>query len=31
MTTLAGGKLVHMYKWDAGEALRLIETERSRP
>ena len=26
--TLAGGKLVHMYKWDAGEALRLIETER---
>jgi len=28
MTTLAGGTLVHMYKWDAGEALRLIETER---
>jgi long-chain acyl-CoA synthetase len=27
MTTLAGGTLVHMYKWDAGEALRLIETE----
>ncbi|MFV2039725.1 MAG: class I adenylate-forming enzyme family protein [Acidimicrobiales bacterium] len=27
-TTLAGGKLVHMYKWDAGEALRLIEAER---
>jgi long-chain acyl-CoA synthetase len=26
--TLAGGKLVHMYKWDPGEALRLIETER---
>lgn len=26
--TLAGGKLVHMYKWDAGEALRLIEAER---
>ena len=26
--TLAGGKLVHMYKWDAGEALRLIERER---
>jgi acyl-CoA synthetase (AMP-forming)/AMP-acid ligase II len=27
-TTLAGGKLVHMYRWDAGEALRLIEEER---
>lgn len=26
--TLAGGKLVHMYKWDAGEALRLIEKEK---
>ena len=26
--TLAGGKLVHMYKWDAGEALELIERER---
>ena len=26
--TLVGGKLVHMYKWDAGEALRLIEQER---
>ena len=26
--TLAGGKLTHMYKWDAGEALRLIEKER---
>ncbi len=26
--TMAGGKLVHMYKWDAGEALRLIERER---
>ena len=26
--TVAGGKLVHMYKWDAGEALRLIEEER---
>jgi long-chain acyl-CoA synthetase len=25
--TLAGGKLIHMYKWDAGEALRLIERE----
>jgi long-chain acyl-CoA synthetase len=27
-TTAVGGKLVHMYKWDAGEALRLIERER---
>ena len=26
--TVAGGKLVHMYKWDAGEALRLIEEEK---
>ncbi len=26
--TLAGGKLVHMYKWEAGEALKLIERER---
>ncbi len=26
-TTLAGGKLVHMYKWDAADALRLIEEE----
>jgi long-chain acyl-CoA synthetase len=26
--TLNGGKLVHMYKWDAGEALKLIETEK---
>jgi acyl-CoA synthetase (AMP-forming)/AMP-acid ligase II len=26
--TLAGGKLVHMYKWDAAEALRIIEQER---
>lgn len=25
--TLTGGKLVHMYKWDAGEALKLIERE----
>ena len=25
--TLQGGKLVHMYKWDAGEALKLIEAE----
>ena len=23
-----GGKLVHMYKWDAGDALQLIERER---
>lgn len=28
VTTLAGGKLVHMYKWDAAEALRLIEQEK---
>ncbi len=27
-TTLQGGKLVHMYKWDAGEALKLVERER---
>ena len=27
-TTLGGGKLVHMYRWDAGDALRLIEQER---
>lgn len=26
--TLGGGKLIHMYKWDAREALRLIEAER---
>jgi long-chain acyl-CoA synthetase len=26
--TVGGGKLVHMYKWDAGEALRLIEEEK---
>ncbi len=25
---LTGGKLVHMYKWDAGDALKLIEAER---
>ena len=25
--TIAGGKLVTMYKWDAGEALRIIEEE----
>ena len=26
--TIAGGKLVHMYKWDAGAALKLIADER---
>ena len=26
--TLAGGKLTHMYKWDAGVALKLIEQEK---
>lgn len=26
--TMAGGRLVHMYKWDAGDALELIERER---
>ena len=26
--TLGGGKLVHMYKWDALEALKLIEKEK---
>ena len=26
--TAAGGKVVMMYRWDAGEALRLIERER---
>ena len=26
--TVSGGKLVHIYKWDAGEALRLIEAEK---
>ncbi|WOJ96158.1 class I adenylate-forming enzyme family protein [Congregibacter brevis] len=28
VATLVGGCLVHMYKWDAGEALRLIEKEK---
>jgi acyl-CoA synthetase (AMP-forming)/AMP-acid ligase II len=28
LVTMAGGRLVHMYKWDAGEALRLIEQEK---
>ncbi len=27
-TTMAGGKLVFMYKWDAGIALQLIEREK---
>jgi len=27
-TTAAGGRLVLMYRWDAGEALRLIEREK---
>jgi long-chain acyl-CoA synthetase len=27
-TTMGGGKLVHMYKWDAGDALALIEREK---
>ncbi|AQA19552.1 AMP-dependent synthetase [Halioglobus japonicus] len=26
--TFLGGKLVHMYKWDAGEALRIVEAEK---
>lgn len=26
--TANGGKIVHFYKWDAGEALRLIEAEK---
>ncbi len=26
--TAGGGKLIHMYRWDAGEALRLIEEEK---
>jgi len=25
---VTGGKLVHLYKWDAGEALRVIEEEK---
>ncbi|MFK7828429.1 MAG: class I adenylate-forming enzyme family protein [Congregibacter sp.] len=28
VATLVGGKLVHMYKWDAVEALQLIEREK---
>lgn len=26
--TVGGGKLVHTYRWDAGEALKLIEAEK---
>lgn len=26
--TLGGGKMIHMYKWDAGEALKIIEREK---
>lgn len=26
--TVGGGKLVHMYRWDAGEALKIIEKEK---
>ncbi|MEQ3648923.1 class I adenylate-forming enzyme family protein [Hyphomonas sp.] len=28
LITAAGGKIVLMYRWDAGEALRLVETEK---
>lgn len=28
LTTAAGGKIVLMYRWDAGEALKLIEREK---
>lgn len=28
LLTAAGGTIVHMYKWDAGEALKIIERER---
>jgi len=27
LSTMVGAKLVHMYKWDAAEALRIIEEE----
>ncbi len=27
-TTLTGGQIIHMYKWDAGEALKLIDREK---
>jgi long-chain acyl-CoA synthetase len=26
--TLTGGKIIHMYKWDAGEALKMIEAHK---
>lgn len=26
--TVSGGKVVHMYEWDAGDALRIVEEER---
>ena len=29
--TAGGGKLVLMYRWDAGEALKLIETRDASP
>lgn len=28
LSTMVGAKLVHMYKWDAAEALRIIEQEK---
>jgi acyl-CoA synthetase (AMP-forming)/AMP-acid ligase II len=28
IASLSGGKLVHMYRWDAGEALKIIEREK---
>ncbi|MEH6742761.1 class I adenylate-forming enzyme family protein [Hyphomonas sp.] len=28
LITAAGGKIILMYRWDAGEALRLVETEK---
>ena len=27
-TTIAGGRLTHMYRWDAGEALKIVEAEK---
>lgn len=27
LSTMVGGKLIHMYKWDAADALRIIEEE----
>lgn len=26
--TASGGKVIHMYKWDAGDALRIVEQEK---